>query len=191
MKTLTKKVLSSVLAVAAVATMGINAFAADVTTAGGDGKSDVLLTAEGATFSVTVPMNLSVSVDADGEVTVANDVKIINNSHGQVQVTNVTIAGANDWATVDYATDMTKEKVGAKKIGFLINNDTTTGADAISFTQDNFPVMDGKNDSDSDELPITYNAKLPAQKTAINGDKVADVTFTIGWYETDGSASIA
>lgn len=180
------KLLALALAVGMVASMSCTAFAADIATAGGTGSSDVLLTvADGATFNVTVPMNLPISVASDGTVTVATDAKVINNSHGQVQVTNVEIAGANDWTTVDFATDMTKEKVGTKKLGFKINNDVTGEDGSLGFTQANFPVMDGVNDSDSDEMAITYDAKLPAQKTALAGTKVADVTFTVDWYEAE------
>lgn len=187
MKTRGNKILALVMAVGMLASMSCTAFAAtDIGTAGGAGDSEVLLTVEeGAMFNVTVPMNLAISVDKNGDVTVADNAKVVNLSHGQVQVTNVEIAGANGWSTVDFDTDMTKEKVGTKKLGFKINNDVTTSDGSLSFTQANFPVMDGANDSDSDEMAITYDAKLPAQKTAIEGSKVADVTFTVDWYEAE------
>lgn len=187
MKTRLNKVLALAMAVGMLASMSCTAMAAtDIGTAGGAGDSEVLLTVEeGALFDVTVPMNLAISVDKNGNVTTASNAKIVNNSHGQVQVTNVAIAGANDWSTVDFATDMTKEKVGTKKLGFKINGDVTGSDGSLSFTQANFPVMDGANDGDTDEMAITYDAKLPAQKTAITGSKVADVTFTVDWYEAE------
>lgn len=181
----TKKLVALFMAVAMVATMGVQAFAADIDTAGGTGSSDVLLTAEnGTTFSVTVPIAFPISVDGANEVTTADNLKIVNNSAGPVQVTNVTVTGANEWGTVDYTTDMTEKPVGSKKFGFKLNGDTTGLDGSLSFTQDNFPVLKGANaDDDLDELPLTYDAVVATQKAAIDGEKIADVVFTIEWYE--------
>ena len=41
--------------------------------------------------------------------------------------------------------------------------------------------MDGANATNTDELAITYDAKVPAQATELNGAVVANVVFTIGW----------
>ena len=57
----------------------------------------VNLDVEAPTFSVTVPTALPINVDANGEVTTSSDAKIVNNSHGSVIVTNVTVTGKNDW----------------------------------------------------------------------------------------------
>ena len=142
--------------------------------------------AEGTTFSVTVPTSLHVSVDANGEVTVATDAKIINNSFGAVKVTDLQIAATGGWALVDYdSADMTAEKVNTKKMAMTINGEKTTGADAISFTAANWDRMEGKNATDSDELAITYDAKVPAQSAAIDGSTVANVTFTVAWDLAD------
>lgn len=167
-----------------LAGMAAPVMAVDVTTAGTAGNADVVLTVEAATFSVTVPMNLPITVDALGNVTTATDAKIINKSHGAVAVKNLEISPAAGWEVVGFDTDMTKEKVGSQKLGAKLNKEVTDNTGAISFNALNFPKMDGMNDTDTDELGITYDAKLPAQKTAITaGTKVADMIFTIGWDE--------
>lgn len=177
------KLLSGMLAMALACGLAVPAFAADVSTAGGTGNVPVELTVETPTFSVTVPTSLPVSLKADGSVVTSNSVKIVNNSYGAVKVTNMTIAGADGWATVDYDTaNMSAEKVDSKKIAMKINNDKTTGANAISFTSSNFPKMDGVNASTSDELSITYDAKIPAQSAQLTVAKtICNVIFTVGW----------
>lgn len=161
------------------------AMAADVTTDGGTGSVPIPVTAAAATFSVTVPTSLAISVDASGVVSTASNAVIENKSCGAVKVTNVTITGKNGWATVDYDTaNMRTEKVNAKKLAFMINTQKTTGADTMDvFSAANFTVMTGTDGAagGTDEMAITYGAKVPAQASALTDVAVADVTFTIGW----------
>lgn len=178
-----KKMGSLVLAVAMVASLGVSAYAEEVTVAGADGTTPVTLEAEGAAFSVTVPMALPVQIDADGVVTTATDCKIINNSHGQVEIKNAAIDAAEGWTVVNYDKDMTKVKVGTKEFGFKIQNDVTGEDGALGFTSSNWAILDGANDADTDELVLAYDMNCAAQATAIEGDTVADVIFTIGFYE--------
>ena len=180
-----KKILTSLLALSmATSMMAVPVFATGITV-GADGEGaevPVELTTEAATFSVTVPTSLPISVAADGTITTATDAKIVNNGCGAVLVTNVAIEGIDTWEVVDFdSADMTKEKVGATKVAMKINNDVTTGDDAITFTQSNWTSIAGKNDTDTDELAITYEAKVPAQAAALNDVSVCNVTFTVGW----------
>ena len=176
------KFACGLLACGLVAAMTVPAFALDISAADGSQAVPAVLTADAATFSVTVPTSLPITVNATGVVTTAENAKIVNNSHGAVKVSNMSIAGAGGWATVDYdSANMAAEKVGAKKLAMTVNKDKTTGADQISFTADNFPKMDGKNDADTDELKLTYNAKIPAQANALSNETVANVTFVVGW----------
>ena len=164
--------------------MAVPAMASDITEAGGDNTVPVSLTVEPATFSVTVPTQLPITVDINGDVVAATDAKIVNHSHGSVKVTNIAVEGQNDWVTVDFdSAEMHKEKVGSKKVALEINGAKTTGENKLDFASGNFPKLDGKNDAGTDELPITYDAKLPAQANALTDVNVVDVTFTISWDE--------
>lgn len=97
-------------------------------------------------------------------------------------MTDLSISGVNGWSIVDYdSMDVASEKVNAKRVAMMINGDKTTGADAISFTSANYPRMDGANASSSDELPITYSAKVPAQSAVMSGVTIANVIFVVGW----------
>ena len=120
---------------------------------------------------------------SDGIVTTATDCKIINNSHGQVEIKNAAIDAAEGWTVVNYDKDMTKVKVGTKEFGFKIQNDVTAEDGVLGFTSSNWAILDGANDADTDELVLAYDMNCAAQATAIEGDTVADVIFTIGFYE--------
>ena len=98
-----KKIISSLLVLCLCLSVAVPAFATDLTTAGGNSSVPVTLTSTAATFSVTVPTALPITVAADGSVTTADDVKIINNSPGAVKVTNMTIS-SDDWTEVNYDT---------------------------------------------------------------------------------------
>jgi hypothetical protein len=176
-----KKKLSIVLALALACSMAVPAFATELNTAGGDSSVPVTLTTTAATFSVTVPTALPITVSADGTVTTANDVKIINNSPGAVRVTNMTIS-SGEWTEVDYDTiDVAALQTDSFVLAMNINGDKTTADNTITFTPSNWPAFDGKNAGATDELPINYDAKLSIQ-TAENTDvTIATVVFTIGW----------
>jgi hypothetical protein len=176
-----KKFLSGILAVTLVASLTVPAFAIQLSEAG-EATVPVELTVTAATFSVTVPTALPVTVDATGVVTTATDAKIVNNSHGAVRVTNMVISGVDDWEIVNYdSANMSAEKANSHKVAIQINGDKTTADDTITFTESNFPKLDGANATDSDELEIVYDAKLPAQTTQISGSAIANVVFTVGW----------
>jgi hypothetical protein len=176
-----KRVFSSILIVAMALALAIPVFAAELNTAGGDSSVPVTLTTTAATFSVTVPTALPITVSADGTVTTANDVKIINNSPGAVKVTNMTIS-SGEWTEVDYDTiDVAALQTDSFVLAMNINGDKTTADNTITFTPSNWPAFDGKNAGATDELPINYDAKLSIQ-TAENTDvTIATVVFTIGW----------
>lgn len=149
----------------------------EITATEGTASVPVTLEVEVAMFSVTLPTSLPIDVDANGIVTTASDAKIINNSNASVKVTNMAITAEEGWEIVDFdSADMQREKAGAKKLAMYINGDKTTGTDAISFTQENFPSLPAAG-----ELSIIYDAKLPVQPTAVTEDKIATVVFTVGW----------
>ena len=175
-----KKSMAMLMAAATI--MGAAAPAALAATSDSSQTTPVQLTSEAAVFDVTVPTALPVSITAAGVVTTATDCKIINNSWGAIKVAGLAITGQNSWATTDYDTaNMAAEKVNTKKVAMTINGDKTTGTNKISFTQTNFPKLDGVNATASDELAINYAAKVPAQAAALTGANIANVVFTIAW----------
>jgi murein DD-endopeptidase MepM/ murein hydrolase activator NlpD len=63
---------------------------------GGTGLSPVNLAVETTNFDIIIPINLPISVAADGTVTVANDAKIVNNSYGPVVINNIKLTTNSD-----------------------------------------------------------------------------------------------
>lgn len=165
----------------------ISAFAEGNTISGAKdtGSVDLMLSVENATFSVTVPMYLPVTVDSQGNVTTASDAEIVNNSSGPVQVTNVSITPFSNWVVVDYNTNMKAEKVNAKKVGLKLNETSKTQADgSLNFDSTGFRVMNSRAFTDgSNKISLNYNVIIPAQEKAISNTSVANLTFTVAWYE--------
>ena len=187
-----KKLLSTILALVMLASMATTTFAITaapgVYESGGNESVPVTLNVAPAIFSVTVPSVLPVSVTADGEVVCAEsgEARIINYSHGAVKVTNLEIDAINGWETVDYdSAEMHKVAVNSRLFAFTINEEKTTGADAITFDTANFPVLDGANDTDSDELVIDYDALIAPQNAAVVDMDIANIVFTIAWEEKE------
>lgn len=177
--------LSALMMVSAVAPVA--AQANEINTPG-TGSSTVVLDVDAPTFSVTVPTGLPIYVDADGVVTTANNVYITNGGHGSVTVTGVAITAKNDWSTVDVAKDLSNVPVNTQEFSMTINNETTTGANAITFDQENWPAIAAANDGDTDQFHLVYDADVAPQTDALNKD-IADVVFTIGWNTVDGTDS--
>jgi hypothetical protein len=138
----------------------------------GQNTVPVTLTATAATFSVTVPTSLPVSLSADGTVTTATNCKITNNSTGQIKVSAVAINDANSWTKVAFSTDFNAIKVNTKQYALKINEKEST-SDILG----TFSAIDGGGASTS----ITYDAKVVAPSSAISNATIANVVFTIGW----------
>ncbi len=174
-----KKILSLTLALMILASATIMpAHAADNTigTAGGTQTVPVVLKVEAATFSVTVPTNLPVDIDAAGKVTTPDaGADIINKSAAPVKVTNVTVTPAGDWSLIDYTTDPTTFKINEHKLGLNLNGVATTDG-AWTFDASKWPVI-----AKDGTYNFKYQAILPPQTEASNGATMANVVFTIGW----------
>lgn len=177
-----KRLTVGALALMLAASMPIAAFAGNIDASGGTGSATVNLDVEAPTFSVTVPTSLPINVSADGEVSTAQDAKIVNNSHGSVIVTNVTVTGKNGWQIVEADKDMSGVKVNAKEFGMTINGDKTTAEGNLLFSQDNWAAIGAKDDAgNTDELAITYDAVVAPQANNMDGAEVASIVFTVGW----------
>lgn len=152
-----------------------------VDSATGSASVPVTVTREAATFSVTVPTTLPISVDADGNVTTATDAAIINNSGAPVAVTKVELTSQNDWTLAAYSRDILNLPVDTKQFGLQMNIGDKTAATSSSGTSDvlsdslNARIAKGQN------CAVTYDALFPAQTAAVSNTQIANVVFTVGW----------
>lgn len=141
----------------------------------------VTVAREAATFSVTVPTTLPISVDADGNVTTATDAAINNNSGAPVAVTKVELASLSDWTLAAYSRDILNLPVDTKQFGLQMNIGDKTIATSNRGTSNvlsdslNAQIAKGQN------CAVTYNALFPAQTAAVSNTQIANVVFTVGW----------
>lgn len=140
----------------------------------GDYNSTAVVDHSQTTFSVTVPTSLPIQVNQNGEVSVATDSKIVNNSFGPVAITSIKVQGENGWNLVDYNKDFSKEKMNLKEFGFNINNTNvpTSGICPLS----NFSSIPGNS-----EINFSYMANIAPQSSSISNLKIAAVIITMGW----------
>ena len=130
-----------------------------------------------ARFSVTVPVSLIITVSERGEVFVADDAAIVNNSTGAVIIKEITLAAENGWTLVPFITNMATEKVDSKQIGFEINGARSMARgenEVLSVGAD--PIVAGES------LPIVYDAVISANSEAVD-EQVLTVVFVVGWAE--------
>lgn len=172
-----KKILAIIMAVVMTATVGVvSAGAIDVS--GGSDTTRVELTAEAATFKVTVPTVLPYSVAANGEVSVATDAKISNLSNGPVMVTDVTANTLDSWEIVENGTDFQSVKVNSPQFTMTLNGDNFPAGTTSTLTLGSAWTPINGNDN----LLLPYSGDFAEQSEVINGANIANVIFTIGWY---------
>ena len=128
----------------------------------GNGSSTVVLDMEATTFDVTVPTSLPIYVSADGEVTTADDAKIVNNGHAPIMIQGIEITEKNGW-TMAESSGLANEPVGSKTFYMEVSAPTL-----------------GTTINGNKDLLIAYSGDIAPQSDALNED-IADVTFTIGW----------
>lgn len=135
-------------------------------------KTPVTLTQEATILDVVVPLSFPVSVDSEGVVTVADNVEVVNNSNGPIKISDVSIQSKDGWTLSDFDKDYSTERVGSKECSFKIEGQEIR--DSITLDR----VVNGL-----DKCSISYDSNISPQKESIVGSNIADVVFTIDWYE--------
>lgn len=173
-----KKMLSIVMALILTLGIGSTVFAADIATSGGTGSSTVTLNQAASMFSVTVPTNLPISIDLNGNVTTSNTAYIYNNGYGPILIKNVYIVPGGGWTLVPFTTDFKTQKVGLKQFGMGINGELVNLDGSVSLHRANWPSIPGW-----DALKLSYAANVAVQNTALNNLQIASLVIVVGWDE--------
>lgn len=148
----------------------------------GSASVPVNVTREAATFSVTVPTSLPVSMKADGTVATATDAAIINNGSYPVSISKVEMTSINDWGLTVYdKTEVKKLPVDTKKIGMELTIGGKTIITASDTTSDTLSENLETSIEAAQRCLVSYNAAIPAQSAALSEIQVANVIFTVGW----------
>lgn len=184
-----KKLAAVALAAAMALSCVCPAFALNVSgttnVVDGTGASTIQVTAEATQMTVTVPTILPMSVDAQGNTTVATDAKVVNKSYGAVEVQALQVTGKNSWTLVGYDHDFTADKVGSKNFALDVDGEHADAANsgAVAVSTALGAQIDGMNTTDSDERGFSYDGQISPQKVALTDTEIATVTFTIDWAE--------
>lgn len=149
---------------------------------GSTGDATAELTQAVSTFSVTVPSALPVHVDELGNVTVATNARITNNSAGPVLVSTLMLDVPNDWTLV-WGEDSVGSKVGSNKFSLSILGeaahiirDMGTSKYGCCYTVDYGPL------SASESLGLTYDVAVSPMATAVV-ETVAALVVRVQWYK--------
>ena len=176
-----KKILAALMSICMVASIGAVSAGAAIDVSGGSDTTRVELRADAATFKVTVPTVLPYNVAADGTVRVATDVKISNLSNGPVKVTDVTAKTLNTWELVENGTDFQSVKVNSPQFTMTLNNDNfPAGTTSVLPLGSAWTPINGNSN-----FALTYSGDFAEQSDVLDGENIANVIFTIGWYTAD------
>lgn len=131
-----------------------------------DYTTDIVVSAPAESFSVTVPTQLPVSINADGSGQTA-DGYIQNSSSSTISVTNVALKDDYGW---EYTTGEFKNQ---RQFKMTINNSEPSNAASAIGT-----IVAGERKD------LNYSVTIPKQHTALTNAKIASVVFTVSWADT-------
>ena len=197
-----KKFITLALALCMALSASVCAYAAEIDTDGGSGSTPVYLssTEDGAmngepsatAMSVTVPTALPMAMSQTGDVTTADNCKIINNSYGAVRVKSVTISAENGWRLTAFGDKSTlaSEKVDSNQLGFAIRIGggewaVTDSSDASAQALISAPIagcyMSGTGNAANNTVSVDYSAIVTPLSSAVTNANIANVVFVIEW----------
>lgn len=132
--------------------------------------SPIKLTAQGASFSATVPTVLPYCAQTDGTVATAGCLKVINRSLGQIEVKKMVVELPEDWAN-SYADANGK---GDKVIRLNIQGKDVPRTGVVNLEK--FDVIDG-----GEALPICITACCDSDAMEGGVIEEAKLTIILGW----------
>ena len=197
-----KKFITLALALCLALSASVFASAAEVNSDGGSGSTPVYLssTADGTmegdpaatAMSVTVPTALPMAMSQTGDVTTADNCRIVNNSYGAVRVKSVTITAENGWKLTAFGDKATlaSEKVDSNKLGFALSigggkQVVTDNSNASTQVLISAPAagcyMSGVGNASGNTVAVDYDAIVTPLSNAVTNANIANVVFVIEW----------
>ena len=133
-------------------------------------------------FSVTVPAVMYLSLSPDGHVFTSGSAYIHNSSTAEVTVKKVKLETCGGFSIVPYGSNLAREKVDCKLIGFSLNGipTTVTRGESEIFDLEADGADEGWSILPGGDLPLGYDAKVSAFSEAYSG-QVMTICFVIGW----------
>ena len=155
-----------------------------VTTAGNVGNAAVTLTVEDreepVIFSAYVPAELPIAIDANGDVIVPENAKIINGvGNLPIGVEAIDVTMEDGWTLAAMDTDMSLEAKDTKKVAMEVLGQDLSDADSFN---------PAKIEANSD-IALNMKANLPDQ-SASSQTKIATIGFTVNWWEDEDAPEL-
>lgn len=197
-----KKFITLALALCLALSASVFASAAEVNSDGGSGSTPVYLssTADGTmggdpaatAMSVTVPTALPMAMSQTGDVTTADNCRIVNNSYGAVRVKSVTITAENGWKLTAFGDKATlaSEKVDSNKLGFalsigggkqVVTDNSNASTQALISAPAAGCYMSGVGNASGNTVEVDYDAIVTPLSNAVTNANIANVVFVIEW----------
>ena len=197
-----KKFITLALALCMALSATVCVSAAEISSDGGSGSTPVYLsstddgTMEGepsaTAMSVTVPTALPMAMSQTGDVTNADNCRIINNSYGAVRVKSVTISAENGWRLTAFGDKATlaSEKVDSNQLGFAIcigdgewavTDSSDESTQALIFAPIAGCYMSGAGNAANNTVSVDYRAIVTPLSTPVTNANIANVVFVIEW----------
>jgi len=197
-----KKFITLALAICMALSASVFASAAEVNSDGGSGSTPVYLssTADGTmggdpaatAMSVTVPTALPMAMSQTGDVTTADNCRIVNNSYGAVRVKSVTITAENSWKLTAFGDKATlaSEKVDSNKLGFalsigggklVVTDNSNASTQALISAPAAGCYMSGVGNASGNTVAVEYDAIVTPLSNAVTNANIANVVFVIEW----------
>ena len=197
-----KKFITLALALCLALSASVFASAAEVNSDGGSGSTPVYLssTADGTmegdpaatAMSVTVPTALPMAMSQTGDVTTADNCRIVNNSYGAVRVKSVTITAENGWKLTAFGDKATlaSEKVDSNKLGFalsigggkqVVTDNSNASTQALISAPAAGCYMSGVGNASGNTVAVDYDAIVTPLSNAVTNANIANVVFVVEW----------
>lgn len=130
-----------------------------------------------AVFSVTVPTNLPISMDGVGNIQTSTSAAVINNSDDTIEIVDIDINPTGAYTIVGYDESFAFKPIDSNQFAMRLNGINTNSDGSFIFDKNKFvPIATGG------KCPISYSVKLTPSVEAHTDVHIADVVFTLDWY---------
>lgn len=122
-----------------------------------------------------MPSVIPINMDADGAVTVADNLQIENLSESvDIEVTGLSVTGKDDWEIKSFDSDLSAQPENTKGLAMQFRGDGTQDGGSVVVTDGNWNITHKSN------LDLNVAAKLPRQNGGYEeATNIAQVNYVI------------
>lgn len=119
----------------------------------------------------TVPLQMPVVMDMNGDITVSKTAKIANHQERPLTVKSISVTGLSGWIRADMSENFAVKADNEKVF-------------AMTFRGDEYALMDGNwNIAGNDSLLLNMAINIPRQTKEISSTAIARVGFVLDWSD--------